>query len=338
MSITYNKIDSRGILAEEIISEILFQTPTISEGLVTFEDDIKANTIFTEKSATVSQQAYTSGAPSAAGDLTAFDAIVTPAKVMYYTEFDPETLRFSRFKRDMKPGSWNNFSTEFERLVIGGAYAPKIALDFEQKYWNNATSATKTAVAALTASASNTYVSTQEQAYVASLTAGEYDGLLTKVIYNDSNSAGVAGVGGRIKVVGATKNASNIKAEYDKKFAAIPAEVLHSGNKPYIYVPYADMQLIDIYNNNVSNFRDSFAVSNGKYSFNGLEIKFVPIPSNVALVGNKEHFILATDLMSDVQFLQMEKIAANQDRWFLKSVMTCAAHVQNQKFNVLYIS
>lgn len=337
MPISYNTFKEQGKLAEDIISEILFQTPTIAGGLVTFEDDVKSNTTFTETSATVTQQAYTAGAPSASGDLLAFDATVTPAKFMYYAEFVPDNLRFKRFQKDMKPGAWETFSNEFERLVIGGAYAKKIALDFEHKFWNNATSATKTAVAALTASASNTYVSAQEKAYVASLTAGEYDGLITKIIYNDSNSAGVAGVGGRIKVVGETKTAENIKAEYDKKYKAIPAEVLHSGNKPYIYVPFIDMQLINVYNNNVSNFKDAFDVSGDKYSFNGLEIKFVDIPDNVSLVGNKEHFLLCTDVISDVQYIKMEPIAANRDDWFLKSVMTCAAHVQNQKFNVLYI-
>jgi len=33
----------------------------------------------------------------------------------------------------------------------------------------------------------------------------------------------------------------------------------------------------------------------------------------------------------------MEPIAANRDDWFIKSEMTIAAHVVNQRFNVLYV-
>jgi hypothetical protein len=37
--------------------------------------------------------------------------------------------------------------------------------------------------------------------------------ILSKMIYNNSNQAGVAGVGGRIKVAGTTITNANIKAE-----------------------------------------------------------------------------------------------------------------------------
>jgi hypothetical protein len=61
---------------------------------------------FTETLATAVLQAYTSGVPTSAGSLTAFDAVVTPVKVQF-KEFDPNTLRFSRFKRDMKAGAFD---------------------------------------------------------------------------------------------------------------------------------------------------------------------------------------------------------------------------------------
>lgn len=338
--ITYSSVAYRGKAAEPIIEELLFENATISENLVTFEDDVKAETIFTEASAEAVMQAYTSGAPVAAGGLNAFDVTVTPIKVQYYDEFDPNTLRFSRFKRDMKAGAWNILSDEFERVVIGGLYAKKVSLDQEAKFWNNALAATKTAVAALTPGAGQTSVGVAEQALVAATTAGLFDGVVQKMIYNSSNAAGTPGVGGRVKVAGTTITSANIKAEYDKLYAAIDPVTLNGAvTPPYIYAPRSHKQMINIYNNDPANPREAFDVSDDKksYSYNGVEIKFVPLPENVMIAAKKEHIFWCTDLISDINTIQVDKIAANREDMFHKANMTIVPHVANQSFNTLYI-
>ena len=284
-------------------------------------------------------QAWVSGNPSSSGDLNSWDTKVTPEKVMFYQEFDPETLRFSRYKRSMVPGAWNNFSTEFERVVIGGIYAKQISLSAERNFWIGATSATKSTIAGLTPGTLQTEVSTEEQGMVAASLGGaaQFDGVLTKVIYNDSTDGGSAAVGGRVKVVGTTIDASNIKAEYAKVFSAIPAEVLQNGMKPTIYAPYSHAQLIAEFNNNVANYKDAFLVDGDTYSYNGLKIEFVPFPENVLLCAKKEHIFWVTDLVSDVNTMKMDKIANNREDYFLKSAMSIGSHVANQKFNVLYV-
>jgi len=339
--ITYNSVEFRGVAAEPIIEELLFENKTISEDLVTFEDDIKAEAIFTEASANAVMQAYTSGEPTAAGDLDAWDNIVTPVKVLYYDEFDPETLRFSRFKRSMKAGAWENLSDEFERILIGGLYAKKISLNAEALFWNNALAATKTAVAALTAGTDQDEVSTEEQALLAGTTAGLFDGLVQQMIYNSKRAGGTAAVGERVKVAGTTITSSNIKAEYDKLYAAIPAVLLDaaSGEDPYIYAPRSHKQMINIFNNDPSNYKDAFDVSDDRksYSFQGVEIKFVPVPENVMIVAKKDHLFWCTDLLSDINTIKIDRIANNQEKYFMKSIMTMVPHVANQSFNVLYV-
>ena len=116
MAITSNSIDILGVAAEPIIEEILFQNNTLNKGLVTFEDDVKAETIFTEASADATMQQFTSGAPTSSGDLSSWDAKVTPEKVMFYQEFDPETLRFSRYKRSMSPSAWETSLQNLKEL------------------------------------------------------------------------------------------------------------------------------------------------------------------------------------------------------------------------------
>lgn len=340
MAITYNIVDFRGKAAEPIMEELLFENETVRDGLVTFQDDIKAETIFTEASASATMQAYTSGAPSSAGSLDAFDVAVTPVKVQYYQEFDPNTIRFSRFKRDMAPGAWNILSGEFERVVIGGVYAKNISASLESLYWNNALAATKVSIAALVAGVLQTEIGAEEKTLAAATTAGLFDGVVTTMMYNASNATATPGVGGRIKVVGTTIDSANIKAEYDKVYAAIPAVVLAGAvSPPYIYAPRSHKQLINIYDSDPTNFRDAFDVSADRksYFYNGVEIKFVPIPENVLIAAKKEHLHWCTDLVGDVNTMQIDKIAANREDMFLKNNLTVIPHVQNQAFNVLYV-
>ena len=339
MAITYNSVNYRGKAAEPIVEELLFENNTIAKALVTFEEDVKAETIFTEATATATLQAYTSGVPTSAGSLTAFDVAVTPTKVQFYQEFDPSTLRFSRFKRDMKPGAWEIMSSEFEQLVIGGLYAKQISNAFENEFWNGATSATKTAVAALTAGTANTSVGAAEKTKVAALTTSQVDGILVKMIYNDSNASATAGVGTRIKVAGTTLTAANLKTELDKVYAAIPAAALNATEKPFLYVPRSVKQMIVQANNVTTDYTKPFNAdaSYENIYFNGLKVEFVPLPENVVIAALKSHLIWATDLASDVNVMQLDKIALNREDMFLKNNMTLAAHVVNQKFNVLYV-
>lgn len=341
MAISYTVVDYRGKAAEPIIEELLFENETVRDGLVMFEDDVKAETIFSEASAVATMQAYTSGVPSSAGSLDGFDHLVTPVKVQYYQEFDPNAVRFSRFKRSMSPGAWNILSTEFERVMIGGVYSKNIAASAESLFWNNALAATKTAFAALTPGTAQTSAGAAEQTLVAATTAGLFDGVVTTMLYNSSRASGAAGVGERIKVAGTTITSANIQTEYNKIYTAIPPVVLAStsGSDPYFYAPRSHKQLINIYNNDPLNPREAFDVSDDKqtYFYNGVEIKFVPIPENVVIASKKEHLFWCTDLVADVNTMQIDKIASNREDMFLKNNMTIKAHVANQALNVLYI-
>lgn len=335
MPINYTVVDIRGKAASPLIEEVLFENKTLSEGLVTFEEEVKNEVIFTEGSTTASMQAYTSGAPSTAGSLDLFDVSITPTKYLYYQTFDPNTLRPSRFKRDMKPGAWETLSNEFEQVVIGGMYSKKIAYDAEFQFWSGITSTTKSAIAALTAGTTNAEIGADEKVVAAALTAGQFNGVVASMMYNNWNATSTAGVGKRLKVDGIVITSANIAQEYARVYAAIPATVLASGMPAYIYAPKSHMQLINIYNTNAS-FRDLFSVTNGQYFYNGIEIKFVPVPENVIIAAPKEHLFWVTDLTSDVNKFEVNKVALNQDLLFVKHVGTIAAYVANQAFNVLY--
>ena len=323
MAISYTPTDIRGKAYEPVIEEILFANDTVNKNYVAFETDVKSDTIFTENDNTATMQAFSSGVPTSSGTLGLTDTLVSPVKVMYYQEFDPNTLRSSRFKRDMAAGAWNVESNEFATSVLG-SYGRLISEDLQAKFWSNATSATKTAVAA----GANT---TAEKAYVAGLTAGQFDGVITRMIYNNG------AVGGRVNVVGVAITSATIAAEYARAYAVVPSRVLFGAVKPYIYAPYSHNQFINIYNVSAT-YRDLFSVqADGRYFYNGVEIVFVPLAENIMIIARPDYIVWCTDLLSDINMLKIDKIALNREDMFVKNVMTIFAHVLNQSMNVLYL-
>lgn len=336
MAISATIVDIRGEVFPEVYEELLFETKTINKKLVNLDDGFKANAIFTESTATATMQAYTSGVPTSSGTLAFTDVILTPVKVMFYQEYDPNSIRSSRFNTTMKKGAWNIESSEFNQTVVN-LYNKKVAYTTESKFWNNINSATQTAIAALTPGIGQGSVGAAEQTYAAALTAGQFNGVVTTMIYNNG------GLGTRIKVAGTTVSASNIKTEMDKIYAAIPAVVLNqSSSKPVIYVPYSWMQYINQYNNVATNFKDVFVVSglgtaNETITFQGLRVETVPLPENCAIAAKPEYINWLTDSMDDINMIKTGPAYLNADTQFIKHVFTIYAHVANQSYNVLYL-
>lgn len=334
MAISYTSPTTiTGDVYAEVMNEVLYQNNTIGRKLVRFIRDVKANVPIRTLAVTVADQAYSSGAPSSSGTLTPGDKLITPVKRMFYQEFDYETLRGTAHGTNMKSGAFNIIDDEFARNVIA-LIGPKQALAIESRFWNGATSATQTAVAALTPGTNQNEVSAAEQAYVASLTAGPVDGILTKLIYN------TGAVGSRYKVAGTTLSGSNIKTEIDKVYVRISPKLLQAGNidQVTIFMPYSCKQFIEIYNNTATNFKDLFVRNaDGTYKYAGIQIEFVPIPDNTMIAGIAMDIVWCTDLLDDVNTINVDKIANNREDYFLKTIYTMESWIFNQSEKVVYV-
>lgn len=334
MAISATIVDLRGVAVQPIIEEIIFANDTVNKNLVSLATDVKSDTIFTENDNTVTMAAFTSGAPTSAGTFGLVDTLITPTKIMYYQEFDPNALRSSRFKTSMKPGAWEIESSEFGSVVLK-SYGNLIAEDLQAKFWNGATTATRTAVAALTPGTGQGSVGAAEQTLVASGSATLIDGVATRMIYNGG------ALGTRVKVAGTTLDSSNIATEMAKVYNAIPARVLFGTVKPNIYCPYNVKQFINVYNI-TATYRDLFAVTNlgqpnEAYFYNGVQLQFVPLPNNVLIAARPDYIYWCTDLTSDINKFEVNKIAFNREDMYVKNIMTIFAHVVNQAMNVLYV-
>ena len=103
----------------------------------------------------------------------------------------------------------------------------------------------------------------------------------------------------------------------------------------------AKKQFINIYNV-TATYRDLFAVTNlgqpnEAYFYNGVQLQFVPLASNVLIAARPDYIYWCTDLVSDINKFEVNKIAFNREDMFVKNIMTIFAHVVNQAMNVLYV-
>lgn len=336
MAISYSPVDIRGKAVEPILEEVLFANKTIADGYVTFNTDIKAGTIFTEASVDVTAQLYTGAALSSSGAMNITDRTITPTKLEYKQTFLQESLRSARFGRSMNPGAWNIESNEFASTVLA-LVGPNVSQDAESIFWGGITAATKTAIAALTPGSAQGSMTAATQTAVAGLTAGLVDGVFAKVLYDN------AAIGGYIKVTGTTVTSSNIAAECGKIYAAIPAELLADTVSPVvIYTPRSWRQLARIANNAVGaaqqiNFLFDSAANDSKCYYNGVEMLFVPAPTNnMAYAQRKAAVSWNTDLMDDVNRFEVGKLVNDGDTQFVRSIYTLAANVGQATKGVLY--
>jgi hypothetical protein len=269
--------------------------------------------------------------------MTITDRVITPTKLEYKQTFLQDSLRSARFNRSMSPGAWNIESNEFASTVLA-MVGPNVAQDAESIFWGGITSATKTAIAALTPGSGQLAITAATQTAVAALTAGLVDGVFAKVLYDNS------AVGQYIKVTGTTVTAANIATEVGKIFAAIPAENLNDTVSPtVIYCPRAWKQLCYNANNAVGAAQQiNFVITGDDFSkskvyYNGIELLFVPAPNNLmAYAQRKAAVSWNTDLVDDVNRFEVGKLVNDGDVQFVRSIYTLAANVGQATKGVLY--
>jgi hypothetical protein len=236
----------------------------------------------------------------------------------------------------MSPGAFNIDSNEFASTVLA-QYAPNVSEDAESQFWGGITSATKTAIAALTPGSSQGSMTAATQTAVAALTAGPVDGVFAKVLYDNT------AVGGYIKVTGTTVTAANIASQMALIYAAIPAEILADTLSPVkIYCPRAWKQLARIANNAVGaaqqiNFLFDGASNDAKCFYNGVELVFIPAPNNLMAYTQRPVAVSwNTDLMDDVNRFEIGKTVNDGDTQFVRAIYTLAANVGQATKGVLY--
>lgn len=319
---------------EEIQSELYADSKTFRDRTIDIQEGFKSGADVYESKVSVSMRAGDTDAVTASGDidLRVQKTPVSLKSIQYSDVIDDAVLFGTRFEASMAKGAFNQVSDEFDKKVLIQV-APAIGEDIESHLWNGATTATKSAVAALTG------LSASFKATVAAMPTSEFDSLPVRALYNDSNSKVVAGAGisDTVKVTGTTITASNIAVEYSKLYAGAPDKVINAtASTAKIFAPLAHRQLIKIANNVVGaasniNFLVEGAGATEKIYYNGIEIEFHPLVGTMILT-LPEYLKVLVDLAGDMSFLEIDKMANGSQRRYIKNKQSISTWLTNQRY------
>jgi hypothetical protein len=327
----------------EIFREIFLLNNTLNQGLARIVDGVKGNQTLTDAVASVTLQAY-KAAPvvgtDEASDLSFRDILLQPVQHMLFDSFNPATFRQTFFNRDAIPGAINSVGDEFLSEVIF-LYGGKMSQAAEVSFWQGATSTTKTAIAALTAGTGQNAVGAAEKTLVGNLPAGFFDGVVTKMISTYSNDANRR----RYKVAGTTITTTNLLEEYGKLYAAIPlayngSALLQTGNveNQYIYAPHSHLALINQFNNDPTKYKDAFIKdADGDFTFNGIKIKFVPLPANTMIFHRWNYLVWGTDIESDFTNLTIAPMNSYSAQHVIRADFSLESAIMQPGQAVLYV-
>lgn len=345
MGINYTGTTRNYTELEAITEELYQDSKTLRERVIDVEEGHKSGTDVYESKVTVAMTALNTGEVAATGniDLGAQKTPVSLVAFNYEDRINDNSLKGTRFEKSMKAGAYEVVSDEFDKKVLIQVQ-PAIGADIETKLWNGATTATKAAIAALTPGAGQGSITAAAQTAVAAMPTTLFDSLVTRILYNDSQSKTVpgAGLGNYIKVTGTTVTSANIASEYGKLYGGADQKVINStGELPMIFAPLADKQLIKIANNAVGaaqqiNFLIEGSGANEKIYYNGVEILFHPIGATFRILTLPSYLKVLTDLTSDLNSLQIDKVANGAMQRYIKNTQAMATWVTNQRYITLY--
>lgn len=345
MAVNYTGGKENQTELEQILEELYAESFTIREGLIEVNQGHKSGADVYESGVDVTAQAATTAGVTATGNigLNVNKTGVPLVSYEYQDVIEEDSLKGTRFERSMARGAFNIVSDEFDQKVLIQV-APAIGEDVENMIWNGATTAQKAAIAALTPGAAQGSISAGAQTLVAAMPTNLFNSIPATILYNNSQAKATpgAGLGDYIKVPSiAAVDASSIANEYAKAYGVAPSKVINNRmESPVIFAPLGDRQLIKIANNAVGaaqqiNFLVEGSGASERISYNGIEIKFVPLVG-FRILALPSYLKLLTDLTSDVNALMIGQMANGARQRYIKNIQSMATWVVGQKYITLY--
>lgn len=340
INLTNQQIDGKEF--EEIQAGLL-QDATLFDGNIEVSGGFKSASDVYESQVEVNPKAYTGNSVVADGSLNmkVQKTKVVLAELEYSDVYSTKQLKGTRFEKTMPEGAMNHISEEFDRQVLS-LVSPSIANNLDSLAWNGATTATKTAVAAIGVGAPP-LLSAAQKAAVAAMPTSLFDSFAAKVIYNNSQSKAVPGAGvadcPRVLVTTAI-TASNIEAEYDKLYQIASPELLNSSTvTPIIFAPISHKKLIISANRTTASaLLQPFTKVGEEYYFNDVKIVFRKLPENFMILTASKFLKLLIDSEGDQSMIKTDFESNSSENIFYKVVVAMNTWVTNQKDIFIYVA
>lgn len=325
-------------IVEEIFAEVFAESRTLREGLINIDENHKSSTEVTETITAVTQQAYSADGVTMSGagsDNDLFSTVVALNKFQYDGKVLYSHLNNTRFEKSIKAGAMEFESDEYNKKVLINI-VPAIGNSMDKAIWNGATAAQKVLIAALTPGAGQGAITAAAQTAVAAMPTNQFNSIVSTILYNSSNAKGTpgAGLGDYRKVLSpATVTSATIAAEYLKlyntHFAATPDsdENIHK-----IFAPLQDKALMVAANKGATTVNPDFVEVNGKWTYNGYVVEFVPMSTSFRIMCNPEFLLFLTDKKDDAQKIEQARGVNLADYNVWKAVSFAETFPVNQRY------
>lgn len=341
MADTYTGAKYPQSVVEQIFADVYAEAKTLRDGLININESHKSSTEVTETTTDVTQQAYDIDGVdlTGAGSVNkVYGTQVTLNKFQYDGVVPFNHLAGTRFEKSIAAGAANYISNEYEQKVLINIM-PAIGTSLDKAIWNGATTAQKSAIASLTPGAAQASLTAYGQTLVAAMPTNQFNSLPATIIYNASQAKGTpgAGLGDYRKVLTpVTITSANIAAEYlrmyNTHFNAVPdsSESLHK-----IFAPLGDKALMVAANKGATTVNPDFVELNGKWTYNGYEVIFVPMVG-FRIMCDPMYLLFLTDSKNDAQSLEQQRGANLADFQIWKSISFAETFPVNQRYITLY--
>jgi F0F1-type ATP synthase membrane subunit c/vacuolar-type H+-ATPase subunit K len=310
----------------------------VEEILININEKHKSSAEVTETITTVTQQAYSADGVTMSGagsDHDLFSTAVTLNKFQYDGKVLYSHLNGTRFEKSIAAGAMNFESNEYNQKVLINI-VPAIGNSMDKAIWNGATAAWQTAIAALTPGAGQGAITAAAQTAVAAMPTNQFNSIVATILYNTSNAKAVAGagLGDYRKVLSpATVTSATIAAEYLKlyntHFAACPDS---DENVHKIFAPLTDKALMVAANKGATTVNPDFVEVNGKWTYNGYTVEFVPMSTAFRIMCNPEYLLFLTDKKDDSQTIEQARGTNLADYNVWKAVSYAETFPVNQRY------
>jgi hypothetical protein len=197
---------------------------------------------------------------NAAGDVTLSDKLITPTALKLNSTICKQTLDSSFLTEKMRAGALNKEIPSDMNAYLLDLMGKSIAAQIERTFWNGNSGAGS-------------------------------DNLFNGIVIKASGDTST------VKVTGTTVTSSNVIAELDKVYTAIPSQVLFGVEAPKIYVPAS---VAKMYKQALASLNRAYnPTAEYELQFQGLEVVVTPLASNTMVAANPSNLVFGTDLISD---------------------------------------
>lgn len=322
--------DYRGEVLNHILTYAIQENETYKEGLIHIKSGIQKRYALPLMQSGKIIQDHKPTPDNSVGEFNWTQRTLEPNDFMVYIEFNPRD--YEDYYKEFQPVNnllFRELDPTVQAAMLSQVLKKKEAY-LDHAIWCSATSATKAKIAATNASELTLAIGADDEAGPMKY----FDGAIARLLANYAAEAGSEdALGGKYIPVGngTFSNGEEVETQLYKMWRACPPKIRKTPGLTFLM----DYNTWDIYDQYLSNksFKYTDNRDENQHRFRGKRIiPLVALPENTILLGKftsdiDSNLWAGVDYASDQNVLQVEKLQANSELWFMKMILKMDVNV-----------